>query len=118
MSSIVDERGFNQAYQLNIAQRARLQRRARAIVSKIRLSAEHGRNLDVHIPKLRDTSTSSKRADERGGIIATAVIDEHGAPGAVALRIEQRGEPREQFGQHRVLVEHRDDNGDDGGGHS
>jgi len=26
MSSIVDERGFDQAYQLNIAQRARLQR--------------------------------------------------------------------------------------------
>src|SRR5437867_8323863 len=40
------------------------------------------------------------------------------APGAVALRIEQRGEPREQFGQYRMLVEHRDDDGDDGGGHS
>jgi hypothetical protein len=34
MSSMVDERGFNQGYQLNIAQRARLQWRARTIVSK------------------------------------------------------------------------------------
>jgi hypothetical protein len=78
------------------------------------LEAEVARELD----ELEARVARRLRADERGGIIATAVIDEHGAPGAVALRIEQRGEPREQVGQHRVLVEHRDDDGDDGGGHS
>ena len=52
MSSIVDERGFNQGYQLSIAQKARLQRRARAIVSEMRLPAERGRKLDVHILEL------------------------------------------------------------------
>ncbi len=40
MSSLVDERGFNQGYQLSIAQKTRLQRRARAIVSEMRLPAE------------------------------------------------------------------------------
>ena len=72
MSSIVDERGFNQAYQLNIAQRARLQRRARAIVSKIRLSAEHGRNLDVHILELaaeRASSLSNSRVRPAGRFV-------------------------------------------------
>ena len=78
------------------------------------LEAEVARELD----ELEARVARHLRADERGGIIATAVIDEHGAPGAVALRIEQRGEPREQFGQHRVLVEHRDNDCDDGGGHS
>jgi SAM-dependent methyltransferase len=52
MSSIVDERGFNQGYQLTVAQKARLQRRARAIVSEMRLAAERGRKLDVHILEL------------------------------------------------------------------
>jgi SAM-dependent methyltransferase len=52
MSSIVDERGFNQGYQLSIAQKARLQRRGRAILSEMRLPAEHGRKLDVHILEL------------------------------------------------------------------
>jgi len=78
------------------------------------LEAEVARELDV----LEARVARRLRPDERGGIIATAVIDEHGAPGVVALRIEQRGEPREQFGQDRVLVEHRDDDGDDAGGHS
>src|SRR5947207_14422913 len=52
MSSIVDERGFNQGYQLSIAQKARLQRRARAIVAEMRLPAERNRKLDVHILEL------------------------------------------------------------------
>jgi 2-polyprenyl-3-methyl-5-hydroxy-6-metoxy-1,4-benzoquinol methylase len=52
MSSIVDERGFNQGYELNSAQKARLQRRARAIVSEMRLPAERGLKLDVHILEL------------------------------------------------------------------
>jgi 2-polyprenyl-3-methyl-5-hydroxy-6-metoxy-1,4-benzoquinol methylase len=52
MSSIVDERGFNQGYQLSIAQKARLLRRARAIVSEMRLPTEHGRKLDAHILEL------------------------------------------------------------------
>ena len=52
MSSIVDERGFNQGYQLSIAQKARLLRRARAIVSEMRLPAERNRKLDVHILEL------------------------------------------------------------------
>src|SRR6266516_1264941 len=52
MSSLVDERGFNQGYQLSIAQKARLQRRARAILSEMRLATERGRKLDVHILEL------------------------------------------------------------------
>ncbi len=48
MSSIVDERGFNQGFELSTAQKARLQRRARAIVSEMRLPAER----DVHILEL------------------------------------------------------------------
>jgi 2-polyprenyl-3-methyl-5-hydroxy-6-metoxy-1,4-benzoquinol methylase len=52
MSSIVDERGFNQGFELNSAQKARLQRRARAIVSEMRLPAERRRKLDVHILEL------------------------------------------------------------------
>ena len=52
MSSIVDERGFNQGFELNSAQKARLQRRARAIVSEMRLPAERNRKLDVHILEL------------------------------------------------------------------
>ena len=52
MSSIVDERGFNQGYQLSIAQKARLQRRARAIVSEMRLPAERGGKLDIHVLEL------------------------------------------------------------------
>jgi len=52
MSSIVDERGFNQGYQLSIAQKARLQRRVRAIVSEMRLPAERNRKLDVDILEL------------------------------------------------------------------
>jgi len=53
MSSLVDERGFNQGYQLSIAQKTRLQRRARAIVSEMRLPVrERGRKLDVHILEL------------------------------------------------------------------
>jgi SAM-dependent methyltransferase len=52
MSSIIDERGFNQGYQLSIAQNARLQRRARAIVSEMRLPVERDRKLDVHILEL------------------------------------------------------------------
>jgi 2-polyprenyl-3-methyl-5-hydroxy-6-metoxy-1,4-benzoquinol methylase len=52
MSSLVDERGFNQGFELNSAQKARLQRRARAIVSEMRLPAERGRKLDVHILEL------------------------------------------------------------------
>jgi 2-polyprenyl-3-methyl-5-hydroxy-6-metoxy-1,4-benzoquinol methylase len=52
MSSIVDERGFNQGYELNSAQKLRLQRRARAIVSEMRLPAERGSKLDVHILEL------------------------------------------------------------------
>lgn len=52
MSSIVDERGFNQGFELNSAQKARLQRRARAIVSEMRLPAEGGSRRDVHILEL------------------------------------------------------------------
>ena len=52
MSSLVDEHGFNQGFKLNSAQKARLQRRARAIVSEMRLPAEGGRELDVHILEL------------------------------------------------------------------
>jgi 2-polyprenyl-3-methyl-5-hydroxy-6-metoxy-1,4-benzoquinol methylase len=52
MSSIVDELGFNQGFELNTAQKVRLQRRARAIVSEMRLPAERGRKLDVHILEL------------------------------------------------------------------
>ena len=52
MSSIVDERGFNQGYQLSIAQKVRLQRRARAIVSEMRLPAARNRKLEVHILEL------------------------------------------------------------------
>jgi 2-polyprenyl-3-methyl-5-hydroxy-6-metoxy-1,4-benzoquinol methylase len=52
MSSIVDERGFNQGFELNSAQKARLQRRARAIVSEMRLPTERDRKRDVHILEL------------------------------------------------------------------
>ena len=52
MSSIVDERGFNQGYELNSAQQARLQRRAKAIVSQMSLPAERSRKLEVHILEL------------------------------------------------------------------
>jgi 2-polyprenyl-3-methyl-5-hydroxy-6-metoxy-1,4-benzoquinol methylase len=52
MSSIVDERGFNQGFELNSAQKARLQRRARAIVSEMHLPAEAGSKRDVHILEL------------------------------------------------------------------
>jgi 2-polyprenyl-3-methyl-5-hydroxy-6-metoxy-1,4-benzoquinol methylase len=52
MSSIVDERGFNQGFELNSAQQARLQRRARAIVSEMRLPAERNRKLEVNILEL------------------------------------------------------------------
>jgi len=49
MSSVVDERGFNQGFELNSAQKARLQRRARAIVSEMRLATERGSRCDVDI---------------------------------------------------------------------
>ena len=52
MSSLVDERGFNQGFELSSAQKARLQRRARAIACEMRLPAERDRKLDVHILEL------------------------------------------------------------------
>jgi SAM-dependent methyltransferase len=52
MSSIVDERGFNQGFELNSAQKARLQRRTRAIVSEMRLAPERGSGRDLHILEL------------------------------------------------------------------
>ena len=51
-------------------------------------------------------------ADEGGGVVAAAVVDEDGAPRAVALGVEERGEAGEEFGEHGVLVEDRDDEGD------
>src|SRR4029450_3842827 len=52
MSSIVDERGFNQGFELSSPQKPRLQRRARAIVSEMRLPAERDRKRDVNILEL------------------------------------------------------------------
>ena len=52
MSSLVDERGFNQGFELSSAQKARLQRRARAIASEMCLPTERGDRLGVHILEL------------------------------------------------------------------
>jgi 2-polyprenyl-3-methyl-5-hydroxy-6-metoxy-1,4-benzoquinol methylase len=52
MSSIVDERGFNQGFELSAAQKIRLQRRARAIASEMHLPTEREDRLDVRILEL------------------------------------------------------------------
>jgi 2-polyprenyl-3-methyl-5-hydroxy-6-metoxy-1,4-benzoquinol methylase len=52
MSSIVDERGFNQGFELSGAQKVRLRRRARAIAFEMCLPTERGDRLDVHILEL------------------------------------------------------------------
>ena len=78
------------------------------------LEAEIARELD----QLEARVARCLRADERGGRITAAVVHQHGGPGALArLRVEERGEPREELGTTACLVEDGDDDGDDGGGH-
>jgi len=52
MSSLIDERGFNQGFELSSAQNARLQRRARAIACEMHLAPQRDCKRDVNILEL------------------------------------------------------------------
>jgi len=49
MASIIDERGFNQGYEVTTAQKIRIKRRASAIVSEMVSPTKFGKNLDANI---------------------------------------------------------------------
>ena len=49
MASIIDERGFNQGYELTTAQKIRIKRRATATVSEMQSPTNPGENLDADI---------------------------------------------------------------------
>src|SRR5262249_1966240 len=58
-----------------------------------------------------------QRASDLDRSVATAVVDENGAPRVSRLRFEQSRQPRPEFGQHGLLVEDRCDDKDGGPGH-